>query len=126
MSQTTERRRRKMLFLLGGWTVYALFFAVDLIIGRAYDGRPLRARETTIEWLVCGYIWAALTPLVLIVVRRFPIDAENWLRNLGVHVLAGAVIAFVQLGTYVTAISLTGYPASVCQLDACFSGTGNY
>jgi two-component system LytT family sensor kinase len=119
MSQTTDRRRRKLLFLLAGWTVYALFFAVDLIIGRAYDGRPLRARETMIDWLLCGYIWAALTPLVLIVVRRFPFDAENRLRNLGVHVLAGAVIAFFQLSAYVTAIWLTGIlPPSVSWMRA--------
>src|SRR6476661_2829284 len=102
MSQTTHRRRRKQLLLLGGWTVYALFFAVDFIVGRAYDGRSLRARQTMIEWLVCGYMWAALTPLVLNVVRHFPFDAGNWLRNLGVHALAGAVIAFLQLCAYVT------------------------
>lgn len=119
MSQTTHRRRRQLLFLLGGWTVYALFFASDLIIGRAYDGRPLQARQTVVEWLVCGYIWAALTPLVLIVVRRFPIDRENWLQNLAVHTLAGAVIAFFQLGAYVTAVSLTGIlPPSVSWMRA--------
>ena len=119
MSQTTHRRRRKQLLLLGGWTVYALFFAVDLIVGRAYDGRPLRARQTMIEWLVCGYMWAALTPVVLNVVRRFPFDAGNWLRNLGVHALAGAVIAFLQLCAYVTAISLIGIlPPSVSWMRA--------
>lgn len=119
MFQIAQGLRHKLLFLLGGWTVYALFFAGDLIIGRAYDGRPLMARQTMIEWLVCGYIWAALTPLVLTVVRRFPIDKQNWLRSLAVHTLAGEVIAFFQLAVYVTSVSLAGIiPHSVSWMRA--------
>jgi len=106
MSEHTIRGRRQRLLILGAWTFYALFFAGDLIIGRAYDGRPLMLGRTLIQWLVCGYIWAAWTPFVLALARRFPLDGQKWPRSLAVHISASALFAFLQLSAYFAAISL--------------------
>ena len=116
--QAANHHGRKFLLILGAWTFYAFFFAGDLIIGRAYDGRPLMASRTVVEWLVCGYIWAGLTPFVLAVVRRFPFDRQNRLRSLAIHILAAALIAFFQLSVYFAAISvILGRPHSVSWLQ---------
>src|SRR5262245_34730465 len=60
--------------LLLGWTAFALFFASQIIINRAYNGRPLDLWHTISLWLICAYIWCALSPLVLQLARRFRID----------------------------------------------------
>src|ERR1043166_4231027 len=103
MSKAANRHKREFLLILGVWTAYAFFFAGDLIIGRAYDGRPLMAARTVVEWLVCGYVWAALTPLVLAAVPRFPFDKQNPLRSVAIHTLVSAITAFFQPTVYFAA-----------------------
>src|SRR6185369_190363 len=41
-----------------------------------------------------AYIWAALTPLILCLPRRFPIERANWVRSLLIHLVASLFIGF--------------------------------
>lgn len=95
-----------------GWTLFGLFFASEVIVSRAYGERPLRLSETLTAWLICAYIWLALTPLVLHLARRFQLERGRWLRNSLVHLAASAVFAALQLGTYVLVASWVGLEIS--------------
>lgn len=88
------------------WTLFALFFASESIILRAYAGRPLGVVGVTVAWLVCAYIWLALTPLILRLANRFPFGRGQWLKTLFVHLLAGALFALIHLAAYVKIASL--------------------
>lgn len=93
--------------LLACWTAFGIFFASQVLINQAYRGRPVRWGRTLSTWLICAYIWAALTPLILDLSRRFRIERGRF-RNLLVHLFASLAFSFIQLAAYIAAISITG------------------
>ena len=95
-------------FIAAGWTLYGLFFASEVVVSRAYAGRPIRLREALTSWLICAYLWLAITPLIIFLSRRFPLGRKSWLKSLAVHLAASAVITLLQLGIYVTIASMVG------------------
>ena len=102
--------RRWITWGLLSWTLFGLFFASQVLINRAYKGRPLNLWHTLGTWLLCAYIWAALTPLILHLSRRFRIERGR-LRNLLIHLVASLGFSFIQLAAYISAVSI-GDPLS--------------
>jgi two-component system LytT family sensor kinase len=107
MKDEAARRRplRKWLLIAAGWTLFGLFFASQSIAVRAYDGRPLRLGEALMSWLLCAYLWLTLTPLVLMLARRFPLDRRGWHRNLPAHLAAAVALSLLQLSAYSWVVS---------------------
>ncbi|HEY0378111.1 MAG TPA: histidine kinase [Pyrinomonadaceae bacterium] len=107
MKDEAARRRplRKWALIAAGWTLFGLFFASQSIAVRAYDGRPLRLGETLASWLLCAYLWLALTPLVLMLARRFRLDRQSWRRNLPAHLAAAVALSLLQLSAYSWVVS---------------------
>lgn len=60
--------------------------------------------------MLCAYIWAALTPLILYLSRRFRIERGRF-RNLLIHLVASLGFSFIQLAAYISAVSI-GDPLS--------------
>ncbi len=110
MKDEAARRRPlvKWGLIAAGWTLFGLFFAGQSIAVRAYDGRPLRVGATVAGWLLCAYLWLALTPLVLWLARRFPLERRRWHKNLPAHVAAALLLSLLQLATYATISSWVG------------------
>ena len=98
---------KKWGLLLACWTGYGLFFASQVLINQAYRGRPVRWGHTLSNWLICAYIWAGLTPLILYLSARFRIGRAN-LWNLPGHMLASLLFSLFQLAAYVAVTSVTG------------------
>jgi hypothetical protein len=46
------------------------------------------------------YVWAALTPVVLFLARRFPFGRGVWLRSLPVHLVGVCVVTLAHIGAY--------------------------
>lgn len=92
---------RKTLFFFGVWTFYGLFFALQAYINSAYVGRTVSFEQTLVRWLICGYVWALLTPFVIKLAGRFPLEKGNLLRGLLIHSFAGVVFSFTHLTVYV-------------------------
>ncbi|HXG65679.1 MAG TPA: histidine kinase, partial [Blastocatellia bacterium] len=89
-----KRRQARMLFFLLAWTLFGVFLASQAYI--AYN-----RREFILPWykalfvsMTYAYTWAGLTPLILWLSRRFRIEPPHLARNISVHLLASAVIAF--------------------------------
>jgi two-component system LytT family sensor kinase len=86
-------RVRAWLAVWTGWTALALFFAVSNSLTYKSTGRSanwtLTIKRSLSEW----WLWAAATPLVVWLARRFPIHGPRLTRNLGVHVIVGAAVA---------------------------------
>jgi hypothetical protein len=89
-------RLRNWLLVASGWTALALFFAVSASLTYRSTGRPpnwaLSIKRSLSEW----WLWALLTPLVIWLARRFPLDGERRWPHAAVHAVAGAVIATVK------------------------------
>ena len=105
---TKRRRLVKWSLIAAGWTVFGLFFASEVIISRAYEGRPMKVGETLAAWMICACVWLVLTPFILYLAGRFPLERRRWLKNALVHLAASAAIALLQLGAYILAALLVG------------------
>lgn len=54
-------------------------------------------------WMTCAYSWAILTPAVLWLIERFPIDKKKWKQALPVHLPSAALFSISGLAIYVLA-----------------------
>jgi two-component system LytT family sensor kinase len=84
---------RAWIAMTAGWTALALFFAVSASLTYKSTGRPanwtLSIQRSLVEW----WLWAALTPLVVWLARRYPLDTRGPWRNASIHLIAGTIIA---------------------------------
>ena len=94
--------------IAAAWALFGLFFASEVIITRAYEGRPMKLGETLAAWMICACVWLGLTPLILYLARRFPLERRRWLASTLVHLAASAVFALLQLGVYILLALLVG------------------
>jgi len=98
--QIDFRNRRLWFVIFGGWTLFGLFFSCQVYINFAYLGRPEPIGRVLPAWLICSYLWALLTPVVIHLAQRFPIEREVLVRRLAVHLLFGSLFSSLQLGVY--------------------------
>lgn len=95
--------RHWQIIILGflGWTLFGVFFALQNYVNAVYFGQRLAFGNTLAVWLICGYAWMFLTPLVVFLAERFFIKSGNFGRNLPIHFLAGSVISLFQLSVFI-------------------------
>jgi two-component system, LytTR family, sensor kinase len=104
MSLSLTARTRRLLqaaLIFAGWTLIVLTFSVQAYVFAAARNRPDSFRH---EFLVAAtewYVWAALTPVVLLLCRKFRITSQNWLRMVLLHLAASVVVSFLQLAAQV-------------------------
>src|SRR4029453_18461041 len=86
-------RLRNWLAVWCGWTALALFFGVSASLTYLSTGRPanwlLSIERSLTEW----WLWALLTPLVVWLARRYPLDRRWPWREAAIHFAAGSVVA---------------------------------
>ena len=79
------------------WLVVGLFFFSQAIIQKFLSREPTPWQHYLFSWMVGVSLWALLTPFVLWLGHRFPIERRNWVRRIGLHLPISVVISFVQL-----------------------------
>jgi signal transduction histidine kinase len=94
--------------LVGGWTLYALLFAAQGCLDRAYRGEPVAWAQTLAIWLACGYAWALITPGVLWLAARFPLERPGLAKAVVAHAAGGAVAVSLNLGAFALVAPLLG------------------
>jgi two-component system LytT family sensor kinase len=95
-------RVRVWLIVLACWTLLALLFASQTLLYYAYAGNKVNSWRVIVPALADWYLWAALTPAIAWLARRFPIVSRRWGRALLVHVPASIAFAVLKLGLRVT------------------------
>ncbi|HTE54216.1 MAG TPA: histidine kinase [Kofleriaceae bacterium] len=93
------------------WQTWALILACWLVVGLA-DSSHLYVYHSLVHrdggtWLLQVAeafadfgAWAALTPVVLVLVRRFPLAPGRWPRALLIHIPAALVVSLVQVSLH--------------------------
>jgi two-component system LytT family sensor kinase len=83
------------LLLIGVWTAVGLFRAVERWTLDPVSSERLEFgfREALAQNLLFSYLWAALTPLVATLARRYALGSHARTRVFGVHFAASAVFA---------------------------------
>jgi two-component system LytT family sensor kinase len=104
MNQFIENRQQRRWWqsfwgraalIAGAWTVIGFVFSLQWYFAAFRSDMPVlwsRALYVQMSW---GYLWALATPLVLWLVRLFPIDKQNWRRSSLIHLLSSNLLIFV-------------------------------
>ena len=91
-----DLRRYPLYFLI--WTVFGLFFFSQGLTQKFFTHDPTPWWHYLISWLTGVYIWAFLTPGILWLGRRFPIERPKRVRLVALHLLLSVLVALIQLG----------------------------
>jgi sensor histidine kinase YesM len=89
-----QRRWIRGVLIVAAWTMLATFLTSQMYLAYSRREIPIRWERIFFVELIYAYIWAALTPLILWLSRRFPIERLKWVRSLVVHLGASLFIGF--------------------------------
>src|SRR5664279_3504633 len=92
MGSTLQRALRNYALYLLAWTVLGVFFFSQGLVQKAFSHDPTPWWHYLLSWLTGVYISAFLTPAVLWLGSRFPLERRNWARRTALHLLVS--IAF--------------------------------
>jgi two-component system, LytTR family, sensor kinase len=106
-----ELRLYPIYFLL--WTIVGLFFFSQAITQKVVSNEPTPWWHYLVSWLVGVYIWALLTPAILWLGRRLPIDRRHWLRRIPVHLLLSLCVSLIALAWESAILSRLGVFPSI-------------
>ncbi len=96
---------------LGFWTLLGLFNVTQSCLSRYQNGQPIVWSEILVIAFADWWLWAALTPLLLLLARHFPLESPAWPANLAVHAAASSVVALGVATTVAYALHLGGCPS---------------
>src|ERR1043166_5653561 len=92
-SSTPEMGRTRWILIVCAWTIVGLLFAMRRIV-------VVKVQGTDVNWVVVGaleliywYVWAACTPLVISLAKRFPLTGPRFVRHIAIHTITSLVIA---------------------------------
>jgi signal transduction histidine kinase len=95
-----------------GWTVVGLFFFSQALTQKLFTHDPTPWWHYLVSWLVGVYTSAFLTPVILWLGRRFPIERRNWPRRIALHLLLSIAFSFTQLAWESAILPIIGvFPA---------------
>lgn len=109
---TTSRRLRARWWaiIFACWTLVGLFFTSQIVIQSAFLGSAIPFWRAASWQLFSTYLWVLLTPLVLWLGRRFPIERRRLLPGLAVHIVASVVVAMLHQSVDALVLPALGYP----------------
>src|SRR6185369_11182803 len=89
-----QSRATRAVLIVAAWTVLAVFLTSQMYLAYSRRDIPIRWERMFFVELSYAYIWAALTPLILLLARRFPIERAKWVRSLLIHLGVSLFIGF--------------------------------
>jgi two-component system, LytTR family, sensor kinase len=88
-------RRVTALFLV--WTALGLLLFSQGMVQKAFTHDPNPWSHHLTSWMVGVYVWFVLSPLVLWLGRRFPLEQGHGIRWTSTHLALSIVVALVEL-----------------------------
>src|SRR5262245_5462323 len=92
------------------WTGVALFFTSQSYMFQARSAGTIEWKRTLFNWLLGSYTWFALTPFVLKLSNRFPLQRGKLLRSVAVHAIAAPLFNITNIVLFVIALGLITGP----------------
>ena len=83
----------KALTIFALWTFYGVMVSVQTHYKYALANHPIPWGQVFTAEMGFAYLWAAATPLVMWLGRRFPVRGSTWWKSAGLHVAAALVVS---------------------------------
>jgi hypothetical protein len=115
-------------FILTAAALLSLLFASrTYVVSGFYPDRSIGFGEALIPALGDWYIWALLSPVMLWLVARAPIETARWARSAVLYVAAGAAISTVKFGIdYLASLVLLENPLSLALPSFIYRSYANF
>src|SRR5271167_547112 len=85
--------RTRWILILCAWTIVGLLFAVRHIV-------VVKVQGSHVSWVIVGalelvywYVWAAYTPLVIGLAKRFPLTGLRFVPHIAIHTITSLIVA---------------------------------
>lgn len=104
-----ERKGVKWLAIWGLWTLFGFLFASQVALQSRLSENPPPFWRVLLWQLLSGYLWFAISPVILLLGRRFPFQSGKWLTSIPVHFGASLMIAVSQLAIAAFVLPKLGY-----------------
>ena len=105
-----NRRAVKWVGIWAVWTLFGFFFASQFALQNQLSRNPVAFWRILFWQMVSGYVWFALSPLILTLARKFPFEVGRWKNSLPVHLVASLIIALFQQAIDTFVLTKLGYP----------------
>ena len=93
-----SRRWSRFLALMGLFTVLGLLDAGQVYMHvQRFSGNAIHWEEAIAVGLGDWYLWAAFSPIIFYLARRFPITSVHWLRMVSIQVYFGTLIVLLKI-----------------------------
>jgi sensor histidine kinase YesM len=89
-----QQRWFRVPLIVAAWTLFGAFLASQMYLAYGRSEMPIQYRRIFLVEVIYAYQWAALTPFILWLSRRAPIERSKWVRSLSVHIGASIVMGF--------------------------------
>jgi two-component system LytT family sensor kinase len=86
--------------ILLAWTVYGCLISLQQDVAASINGYPIPLWMGFALQFPQAWIWAAFTPVILRLARRFPLRGPGWSLRLMLHVMLSGVCVFVAYLAY--------------------------
>ena len=93
LQATPDMGRTRWILILCAWTIVGLLFAVRRIV-------LVKVQGSQDSWLIVGalelvywYVWAAYTPLVIGLAKRFPLTGPRFVPHIAIHTITSLLMA---------------------------------
>src|SRR5215471_19527619 len=90
---TPDMGRTRWILILFAWTIVGLLFALRRIV-------VVKVQGTHVSWMIEGalelvywYVWAACTPLVISLAKRFPLTGPRFVPHIAIHTITSLMMA---------------------------------
>jgi len=119
MTGSTRRKVWKYVALFLFWTLAGLFMFSQTVAQRLISPDPYPWTHHLVSWLVGVWLWFALTPLVLWLGRKLPLERKPRWRAVLIHLAISATLPLLELA--VESVILRGlrlYPGLMTSIPA--------
>jgi two-component system, LytTR family, sensor kinase len=83
--------RTRWILILCAWTIVGLLFTVQEIVLARVHSEHVNWVFVVIEF-VYWYVWAAYTPLVIALAKRFPLTGQRFVSHIAIHTIASLLM----------------------------------
>jgi LytS/YehU family sensor histidine kinase len=95
MSGNLHNRLRAGATIAGFWTLEAIYSSAQVVYRTSWSEKPWPWADALRSEFAYAWLGALLTPVILLLSRRYPIDRSRAFSRIALHLLAATAFAFV-------------------------------